>query len=338
MTSVDLVPVTAEDEPAVRAWLDLENTALAFDRPYDPARCERQRRSVLSLPWPGLRTRIWLARAGTEAVGYAMLALPVLDNLDSVFAEVCVAPGHRRTGIGTALAEHLAAQARAAGRLRLWLSTEAGATPSAGPAFAAHLGARPVLAEQRSRLVLPAAEATLAALRSQAQRASAGYELVQWVGAAPDQHVADLAELNGRMSTDAPFGDLHIEPTRYDPARIRAREAVQRAAGMLSCTSGAVHVASGRLVAYTDIEVAATVPEHGWQIGTLVEPAHRGNRLGMLVKLANLGLACREQPALRMIDTMNADSNSHMLAINDAIGFRSLATWTDWELAIQDGG
>jgi hypothetical protein len=57
--------------------------------------------------------------------------------------------------------------------------------------------------------------------------------------------------------------------------------------------------------------------------GTLsVAPEHRGHRLGTLIKVANLEFARAQRSELRAIGTCNADSNSHMVAINEAMEFR----------------
>ena len=50
----------------------------------------------------------------------------------------------------------------------------------------------------------------------------------------------------------------------------------------------AQHVASGRLVACTELLLAADVAGQAWQMLTVVHPEHRGHRLGLAVKLANL--------------------------------------------------
>lgn len=70
---------------------------------------------------------------------------------------------------------------------------------------------------------------------------------------------------------------------------------------------------------------------HAWQHITIVDPAHRGHRLGMWVKLANLRYTRGEEPALRNIDTWNAATNSHMIAINEALGFRAVEGWAEYQ-------
>ena len=54
----------------------------------------------------------------------------------------------------------------------------------------------------------------------------------------------------------------------------------------------------------------------------LVDPDHRGHRLGTIVKIENLRRARAHEPALAVVETYNAEANPHMLAINVAMGFR----------------
>ena len=63
-------------------------------------------------------------------------------------------------------------------------------------------------------------------------------------------------------------------------------------------------------------------------------PGHRGRRLGMLVKAANLRRLTGELPAVRRVDTWNAEENAWMLAINVALGFRPSGGAGEWQLAL----
>ena len=69
----------------------------------------------------------------------------------------------------------------------------------------------------------------------------------------------------------------------------------------------------------------------GWQGDTLVHGDHRGHRLGMLVKVANLEAMAAERPSTRRVHTWNAGENQWMLAINVALGFRRVATEGAWQ-------
>ncbi|OZM79865.1 GNAT family N-acetyltransferase [Pseudonocardia sp. MH-G8] len=332
---VDLVltPVSADDDDALRDWFALVTAARAHDTPADPPPCRVQHRAQLVAGAPGHDETVWLARAGAEAVGVATLTLPVLDNLDNAYGEILVAPPHRRRGAGRTLLAHLAEAARAAGRKRLQIDAqEPLAERSPGAAFLAAAGGRLALADQRRRLTLPPSDpAALDALAAQARAASAGYELMQWTGDTPPEWLDDVAALVARMSTDAPHDDLHHDPERYDAARVRAEDASRRAQG-LRCTVTAARGPDGDPAAFTVLFQTASVAWHASQGDTIVAPGHRGHRLGMLVKLANLERVRHDSPALAVIDTYNADSNPWMVSINEAMGFRPYDRYGQWEL------
>ena len=59
---------------------------------------------------------------------------------------------------------------------------------------------------------------------------------------------------------------------------------------------------------------------------------HRGHRLGMALKAANLLWLREREPGVKRIVTWNADSNSHMIEINERLGFRPLDRWHEWQL------
>ena len=61
-------------------------------------------------------------------------------------------------------------------------------------------------------------------------------------------------------------------------------------------------------------------------------PAHRGHRLGLLVKIAMMQLVSEHEPDVRHIQTFNAHTNDHMVAINQQLGFRVVHVYRDWEI------
>ena len=62
--------------------------------------------------------------------------------------------------------------------------------------------------------------------------------------------------------------------------------------------------------------------ERAYQWGTLVRPDHRGHRLGLAVKVANVRLLQETQPQITTVVTFNADVNAPMVAVNERLGFR----------------
>jgi hypothetical protein len=73
------------------------------------------------------------------------------------------------------------------------------------------------------------------------------------------------------------------------------------------------------------------VPESIVQQDTLVTSEHRGRRLGMLTKVANLRRAQSRWPSARSVLTWNANENQHMLAINIALGFKPAGYEGEWQ-------
>jgi GNAT superfamily N-acetyltransferase len=136
------------------------------------------------------------------------------------------------------------------------------------------------------------------------------------------------------MSTDAPMGDLVVEEEAWDADRVREQWAIGRAAGYRHVETVAVDCATGQLAAFTDIAVADHSPTVAHQWDTLVLKEHRGRRLGMLVKAANLRALLAELPEVRRVITWNAEVNEPMLRVNRALGFVPVGVTTEWQKSL----
>lgn len=281
------------------------------------------------------RIVMWVGEDAGRPVAAGRLSLPVKDNTSTAMLEVHVHPDNRRAGHGLAMALHgleLAATERRHTVLSEVCSPLA-AAEGAPSAFARRLGLRPVLEEVRRVLDLTVLAAShVEASRRAAAAVATDYEVVQWVDAAPHALCDDLARLAQLMSTDPPMGEMTWEPERWDAARWKATEARVLAKQCIRFGSTVVHRPTGRAVGYSDIGVSRGQPEIAYQWATIVESAHRGHRLGMLLKAANLQLLQRELPAARTLNTWNAAVNSQMISINEALGFRPVERWTEWQL------
>lgn len=337
MPAVEIIRVT--DEATARCWHEVDDATRRADQvelPADPLP------EVLARfnddPALGERTELWLLLDSGHPVGAAELSLPTRDNLDLGHIDVRVSPAHRRRGLGGRLLDHLADRARAADRKRAVLQSGeplTGGAQAPGPAFLRARGAAPVLSQLRRLLRLDdLPDERLAELRARAAAHATDYELVQWVDRAPAADAAGLAELHVRMALDVPTEDLDLEPEVWDVARVRANEEHLLARGRCIVVTAARHRASGRLVGYTDITASRSHPRVGYQFDTLVEPDHRGHRLGLLMKAANLEQLRTHLPGTTLLNTWNAEVNAPMVAINDVLGFRPVDRWRDWELAL----
>jgi GNAT superfamily N-acetyltransferase/RimJ/RimL family protein N-acetyltransferase len=291
-------------------------------------------------PWPGHEQEWVFARVDGALAGYLKIELPQLDNTDNVFIDVYVHPAHRRQGVGRALHAHAVRRGREVGRKRLMMNCVDGLPdgPERGPAgraFCTAVGASAALTEVRRRLDLTTVDhAAHDKLLAEAWERAPGYSLVQWTGRSPEEYIDDVAYLDGRLIEDAPMGDLAIEPEKVDAARIRAAEETLIRRKRRMYHTGVRHDETGRLVAWSAISRQQSFDWHAWQQITIVEPGHRGHRLGTIVKIENLRHTRASEPALRVIDTHNAAANDHMISINEALGFRPVDTSVDWQMDI----
>jgi GNAT superfamily N-acetyltransferase len=333
----EITPLDPADDSTVDAVLALRVAVEAADVPDFPPRCPYAFRGELTHPVSHMRKERFVARRAGEVVGFLVLELPMRDNLDNADLDLSVHPAHRRHGIGRALYAYAVDRLRELGRERyaaFSVETLPGGPvrDDAGGRFAAAMGAKSALDEVRRRLDLTTVDqAELTALRDGAQALAAGYRLVSWRDHTPDEYAADASYLSGRLISDAPIGDLQWEPAQMDVTRLRAREGAIAASRVRVYATGAVHEETGRLIAVTDLALAESTPWHAWQWITLVEPRHRGHRLGALVKVANLRFVQAHEPELRAIDTWNAAVNDHMISINEAMGFRPVDRWVNWQ-------
>jgi GNAT superfamily N-acetyltransferase len=322
------------DEGVLAARHGVAKAALAHDIPDFPPPCPVRYGRMLRHPSPGTDVRSVLAYTDGQPAAVATLWLPLLENTGNARLDLQTAPAYRRRGVGRALHAYAVEVARQRGRVRLLgdtVSTLPGGVPrdGSGGAFAAAVGAKEALSEVRRRIDLSTVDISALAVPE-----APGYSTVRWRDRAPEEYLADIGRLDGRLVTDAPQGDLVVEAPAVDVDRIRGDEAACVARGERKYHTGIRHDASGALVAWTTLAFEPTNPDHAWQHITIVAPAHRGHRLGIWSKLANLRYALAHEPALRAIDTWNAAANAHMIAINEAIGFRAVDAFTQWQQAI----
>jgi GNAT superfamily N-acetyltransferase len=276
-----------------------------------------------------------------DVVGYVFLAMTLKENTHTADIYVGVHPDHRRQGIGTALAARAEEIAADAGRTTFfgWSltpreaaddeealvpATGAGRLPAdaAGVRFALTRGYTLEQVERMSRLDLPVAPDRLAAFEAEA-RAKAGddYRTHTWEGI-PEQWHEGYAQLMTRKSTDVPQGALDFGEETWDAERVRVHLADRADSGQRLLTTLVEHVPSGEVVAGTSFLLQDGKPAFVSQEETIVLRAHRGHRLGMLVKAVNLRELAARYPRTERVHTFNAEENAHMLAINVALGFR----------------
>ena len=302
------------------ACYEVHRSAHLADEPLEPPMSAGTFGTALEGGWEGNPGEVWVIPGETTGtvVAYYRLDLPDLENTDRAFVLPNVHPAVRCRGLGRELVRH-AAQ-RAADNNRAVLDSVV-LEDSSGDAFARRIGATLSLEEVRRVQDLRAiAPGTVAEIRERAARAAAGYSLVTWTGPIPDQYCGQVAAVYNAFA-DAPHGD-GWEPEVWDADRIRQRTGrMLRAGHHRGYTVAAVHDGSGEMAAITQMVVSPDHPEWAYQQLTAVTRAHRGHRLGLLVKAAMLEWLASAEPALERVATGNAAANMHMISVNEALGY-----------------
>ncbi|MBG6239922.1 GNAT superfamily N-acetyltransferase [Mycetocola sp. CAN_C7] len=295
--------------------------------------------------------RVFLARLAGRPVGRAVYEWQLEEDATAAFVEVQVIREARRRGVGTALLSAVEAAASADGWrvFQSWSShlspvsndvltppTGFGAIDRDSPAvaFALANGYRIEQVDRMSRIDLPVAPEVLARRKADAAAHAADYAVVQWIGRCPVEWLADMAHLHRRMSTDAPMAGIEYAEEDWDEERMRNLDDMNVTGGRLNLTSAAIHLPTNSLVGFTDL----ALPEHqgrpATQEDTLVLKEHRGHRLGMLLKIANIEQLGRVSPATNRIVTFNAEENRPMLDVNEAVGFVPAGYEAAWKKSV----
>ena len=293
------------------------------------------------------KSRRWevLAAAppGGPVAGMALMEFPKLENRHSAEITLAVHPQHRRQGVGTALVEKMVERARADGRRALNSIVDVPVSLSArhpSDPFARRNGFEQTLTGNKRLLRLPldpVRRDELRAVVADAPRAQE-YRTMAFVTPWAAEFVGDHCDLLGVMSTDEPAGDGERQEEQWDEERLRENEALDIARGVTVLAAVAQHSSTGRLVALTEIGIAADTPGEAWQQITVVHPDHRGHRLGLAVKLANIDLLAEHAPAVRLVQTGNASVNRPMIAVNDMMGFEVFSEGAFWQKHLSSAG
>lgn len=336
MTAVEFVRV--RDMAALRDGQQVTEVAMAYDLVAFPASPLTDLLSILDGTMNSDPIESWVGYVEGRAVASTHLRWHEHDNPEVSMADTWVLPDHRRRGVATAAVELLRTRARELGKKRiLWdvPSLSHGTSPSPGEQMAAALGLKAQLVELRRVLDVTALDdVDLDRLWKQARAKSADYDVLTWVDRVPDEYAADLAELMVVMSTDAPQGESDLEAEVWTVARYQEWEQDIINRGRRRLIAAVRDTTSGRLVGVTDLGKAEGLEDFAFQWTTIVRAEHRGHRLGMVLKLANLQQLRRELPRVRYLNTWNADTNSYMIAVNEAVGFQVIDAWTRYELPV----
>ncbi|MFI9560398.1 GNAT family N-acetyltransferase [Nonomuraea endophytica] len=291
------------------AWHGVMAASLGHDLPGQPV----PTRAQLTVPPLQSRRLVWMAAGpGGPVAGVASLRLfdaPGMDHLSEL--DLHVRPELRRGGAGSLLLAAAVAAARAEGR-RAMITAVAADGP--GDAFCAARGLRRVLTLRHLLLDLAQADCR------EADTARPGYDLAFWTGTVPDGLAAAFAEAKNAMN-DMPTGEMDYGARRWDAAAVREMAKVLDDRGDTLLTLAALH--GETMAGYTEIVIRAGEQRRAAQYDTAVVPAHRGHGLGLWLKATMVRRLRAEHPGLAEVETDTAESNVHMLAVNERLGYRT---------------
>jgi GNAT superfamily N-acetyltransferase len=263
-----------------------------------------------------------------RVVGVLEYAFSSWDNAHIGFVEVTVDPEARGHGLGRALVESGVDKVRAEGKTMVL--SESYNSPAA-VALGTALGFERASTALKRRQELIALDWTSLDHDYAAARGHASdYELLRLAGSIPDDLLDEVATLTAAIN-DAPIDDLDVEDEVFSPERLRRFERGEQDRGRRTYRVIARHRATGELAGHTMSSLETDHPGFGAQYDTSVVRAHRGHRLGLLLKIEMLRWLGDAEPQLRVIDTWNAASNAHMIAINEQLGYRVTRQGLEWQ-------
>ena len=270
-------------------------------------------------PFDGL----WTAVLADQFVGWATLELPWRDNLELARMRIIVHPDRRRQGLGTRLLELVLAAAIENGRTSIatlaWVGTDG--VPFLEARGFSTSGQHPY---EVRRLDLPGTPtARWQQLYDEAAPRAADYELSRLVGPTPGDLLDGLVALHEAIN-DAP-ADTWLEPDVWDVDRVRAYDEAMTSRRQTTYRVLARHRPTGDWAGMSLLCVDEFAPGVAFQEDTSVVRAHRGHRLGLLMKADMLLWLNADRPEVSAVDTWNAADNLHMIAVNERLGSRVTA-------------
>lgn len=297
--------------------------------------------------------RTLLARRGEQVIGAATYTVSTAPGTTTLQVDVMVPREHWHSGAPAVLlaaAEAAAAKLElkevqvwtlhpATGALQLTPKTGWGAAPSIPLSEQLSAAGYELLQiERTSAFPLDGDLTRVSDMLAEATAfAGADYESVAWSVPTPPEYRDGYAAILARLDTDAPSGDLTVDPEVWDAERIVRRDARFAEAGQTVSVAAVVHRPSGALVAFNELVIGQDRQATTHQYGTLVTREHRGHRLGTIVKCANLLRWQSVAPESPRVITFNAEENRPMLSINEALGFVPVSYAGGWRKLITGG-
>lgn len=318
-------------------------------------------------PWE--RVVLLEAREGRKLVGRAEVRLPLVVETRSAQIFLTVDPDHETGGVGTELLAAAESVAQSEARRTLIINSEhpgpqdlqgdgrigsaTGALPfvdsdawvtaadgsgrlpisNRQTRFARRFGYKLQTVSDISRIVVPmdASEHERLTGEVEAHPGAGDYRTHSWVGEAPEQWLDSMATLHERIPSDSFVPPRLWDPEPWDAERVRRTEALRAENGDISFMTVIEHLPTGQLVGMTELVLPGPGAPLCFQDETVVLREHRGKRLGLRQKLANLDQLSAQAGSVESVYVWTHSGNARMNWVNRRLGAEVLgrsAVWT----------
>jgi GNAT superfamily N-acetyltransferase len=329
---VEITELSADDEVGCAEAVAVDSAGWKLDRPEMLQHTPRSFANMLRYGWDLVPPKAYLAREDGTPVGLLTVNVPKHENTNQTWIDVKVHPDHRGRGIGSALVGYGENLTRELGRNVVGFG---GLDLPKAEAFAQRHGFEQKAIEVNRRQELAGLDwGIVQRLYDEAVAASSAYELVKFTGSLPEDMLDGMVAVTESIN-DAPKDDLDVDDDVYSPERIRAYEEAQAKSDHTLYRVVARKKDTGELAGHTVVAVEQERPHIGEQHDTAVSRDHRGHRLGALLKSAMLLWLRDEEPALTQIDTWNAESNNHMIGINEQLNYKIVSRFLIYQKSVQ---
>ena len=312
------------DDAVMREFYDVNRRAQLHGRPHAPFWEFEEFLGGFRSPDSGERQELVAAYDGDRMVGNAVMWSFLLDNRDKCFFSVSVDVADRRRGIGRALVQRLEQIAKEDGRSQILSDAILpfdDRDDHAYRRFGEACGYRLFHSEIVRHLPLPVPDDQISAWLDEAAPHHADYRLETYVDAVPDDLVESLCLLLGQLAVDAPSGSVEFEEEAITPQRYAEMGATTAAMGRARYETVAL-TPDRQVVAQSTLAMSLETSPTVFQWGTFVHREHRGHKLGLATKAANLRAVQAARDDLTLVITQNGETNGYMVAINERMGFR----------------
>jgi len=331
---VPLQPVSPDDPASVAALVEIHNAAHRVDDPEAFDWLPAAAADELRYGWDLQPEEHFLYRpdGADEPVAAMAVDMPKRDNLHLFWLQILVHPEHRRQGHGTAIMTEALRMAEQAGRRTVWV--EAVKDDLGARKFVERFGFGYASHDARRRQWLAEVDQDqIVRLLAEAEAAAADYVVERLLSPVPDAILQQMVEVTAAIN-DAPMGTLTFEDEVFDLGRLRDIETARERKGQRSYRVIARHRETGEIGGHTQVVISPHQPHVGVQADTAVSRAHRGHRLGLLLKIAMMRWLAAAEPQLEVLETWNNADNRFMIGVNEMLGYRLSFTGATYELTL----